>query len=91
VPVKSVIEDRCPSDILAISPPYGSQWESVVKSAVVSPNDIADALRTSGFWTVQDIERDPDGAQNSVTRAIGVFAASICRLARQAEREVNHD
>jgi len=87
VPVKSVVDNKCPEKTIAASVPYGMEWEKFIQPVTISPQTIADALRSGGFWDFHDIEDDPGRAQSIIDRAVSVIAASICRLARQADRE----
>lgn len=89
VPIQSVVNDECSAEALSMSAPYGTQWEKFVEAKTVRPEAIADALRAEGFWTHQEIENEPGRAQSVVDREIGIIAATICRLARQADREAN--
>lgn len=92
VPANAVSNDECSVEVLSAGIPYGAQWEQFIKPVTISPDDIANSLRCAGFWTTQDVERNPTSAQSTVNKAIGVNISLICRAARNAERdEVKHD
>lgn len=87
VPVETVQNNHCPSSILASSVQYGVEWERFITPTIISQEHIANKLREAGFWTVQDIEQNVSGAQSAVAQAVGLNIATICRLARNVERE----
>ena len=87
VPIKAVTGDQCISDILDMAISQSVGWDKFIQPITISPERIANALYGAGFFTVQDIERDPIGAQSAINVAVGINAAAICRLARNSQRE----
>jgi hypothetical protein len=87
VPGNSVVGDKCKKSVINASVPYGSRWVEFIPDILIPGEIVADALRAAGFWTFQDIELNVNGAQSAINKAVGVNAATICRLARNSERE----
>lgn len=87
VPSNAVIDGKCKKSVINASVPYGSHWEEFIQDILIPGEIVADALRKAGFWTFHDIELNVNGAQSAINKAVGVNAATICRLARNSERE----
>lgn len=59
VPLDAVGEEgEVAQEILQAGISYGADWEQAIRAAFV-PEDVADALRRHGFWTVEDVRKRP--------------------------------
>jgi hypothetical protein len=72
------------ADDLEAGVPYGDPWEDLVDDVVVMGQDVAAALRRGGFWTAEDVERDPRRAQGVVNRLVAPNVAVMAKAAKDA-------
>lgn len=74
-----------PDDLLLASP-YGLPFESLVKARTVTPERIAQALRTAGIWTLEDVRRE-----SRLIPAIlqGVYGLDMAALINEIEAGVS--
>jgi len=82
VPVVELEGDKCKEKVLDAGIEYGAEWEKYLEKITVSPSDVADALRNSGFWTPDDIECKPKQAQGVLNNILGLNAALLARQAK---------
>jgi len=68
VPAKVVEDDYCPDDELLLGIPHGLPWGEIVGDLVISGEEIEQALRAHGIWTLED-------AQENATRAAAALLA----------------
>lgn len=82
VPVAEIEGDKCDEYVLSAGIQYGAEWEQYLSGVTVSPETVADTLRSHGYWTPEDIERNVTRAQSIINMLLGINAALLARWAR---------
>jgi len=74
IPAREITDEGVGEDVLAAGMEYGADWEAIIARANrVTPEAYAEALRRAGYWTINDLRADPNGAA-------GVLAQRALRL-----------
>ena len=79
VPVANISNSKCAQAALDAGISYGERWEDFFPDVYVTSENIADALRKAGFWTVQDVESKFKRAQSVADLLTGVNVARLFR------------
>ena len=78
VDIEAIQNGKCDEAALDAAQPYGVPWEEILSDMEpVTPQIIADSLRTHGIWTSQDIEADMPRAIRATTRPLMGLAADL--------------
>lgn len=84
VPVSEIEDGYVKGDILAECPPYGIEWEEYLIRSSLSESTIetvAQALRTAGIWTFEDLQ----AKDRVVTRiAVNIIGTAVWNAAKRA-------
>jgi hypothetical protein len=74
----------CPRAVLEAAVPWGVPWERYI---MLTPDvgAIARALRQRGFWTREDVQRDPLGAAKAFTYSAQQDFISMLKAAERGE------
>lgn len=67
-------------DTLEMGVPYGIPWEKRV-TVTLTPEGLAECLRTAGLWTAEDLEANPQAALGALQAAYSIDLAAIYRAA----------
>ena len=59
VVASAVEDDQCSSQELEIGIPYGLPWREIVGDLVLTGEQIEDALKKHGIWTLEDLRKEP--------------------------------
>jgi len=67
IPTSKVKDGRADEDVVKAGVPVGLDWAAVVEEAVLSTIYMR-ALRTAGFWTLEDIRAKPNQVASVLMR-----------------------
>ncbi len=62
--------------------PYGDPWENLL-DFTVTPEQIADAWRRSGIWTIEDFEQHSGEAISVIVNLLSIDLAALRRRFRE--------
>ncbi len=77
--------DPTETEVLTAAP-FGDAFEEALQPVLISPEDLADALRRRGLWTVKDAMREPGTVARAVAIAAGLSVASLQASLMKLER-----
>lgn len=84
VPAEAVAGGKCAEDVLKAAHLYGVAWEKYIEIKA-TPTAVAQALRGSGIWTIDDLTRNPGGAQSAINSVVGISAGMLRKIAMRGE------
>ena len=80
------IDKKVEEDILSEGAPYGASWEKV-KIPEITADELAQALRRSGIWTVDDLRKNPNLALSAIQSIYRVGLAALNEFAKSIGKE----
>ena len=86
VPLSIVKDGKVSPDDLAAGIPYGVPWEEV-EFQKLDPKDVANALRISGFWTYDDISKNPHKAMGILQSHYRIDVGALNTFASEFEKK----
>lgn len=86
VPADEVADNGVSPEVLERGVAYGLPWEELL-SLRVTPAIVANALRRSGIWTLEDLRRQPMRAVAALQSAYGLDVAALMGAAETYEKQ----
>jgi hypothetical protein len=69
-----------PLSAISTSTEYGIDWSIIIPEGItISAQDIQSALYARGIFTIEDIEKNPNGFANAVSSVVHKAAANLFR------------
>jgi len=85
IPESYVKDGQVSEDDLDRAIPYGVPWELYLKPIVISPEDISNALKSNGVWTIEDFRNNPSIVHGAIMQAARSILRGLNVVVRQIE------
>ena len=87
IPVAEIHSQSVAADVLEAGIEYGIPWEKVI-TITVKPSDYADALRTAGIWTAEDVGRKQMVVRGVLNAVLDIEFSKLLQIATAYPEEV---
>lgn len=89
VPAGEILDGKVNAEILEAGIEYGLPWERLI-SISVKPADYAEALRTAGIWTADDVLKKQPVVRGVLNAVLNIEFSRLLQIATAYSEEVKH-
>ena len=86
IPVSKIEADKVAVSILSAGREYGVPWENVEFQKLV-PKNVANTLREEGFWTYDDVPKNPSRVMGIVQKHYQVDVGTLIMFADSSDKK----